>query len=159
MKIDAFCHVMPQAYAERLAGLDDTPAAANIRERIANIPSLVDLDLRFRQMDEFGEDYRQIISLPAPPPEDLGDPRLSRDMARLGNEGLAELVQRHPDRFAGWVAALPLNDPDAADRGARRARSAWGRSARRCTRNVNGHPPDEERFEPFYARDGRAATG
>ena len=72
MKIDAFCHVMPREYAERLEAVDDAPAAANIRNRIAGIPSMVDLDLRFAQMDEFGDDYRQVISLPAPPIEDLG---------------------------------------------------------------------------------------
>jgi uncharacterized protein len=151
MKIDAFCHVMPQAYAERLARLDDTPAAANIRERIANIPSLVDLDLRFRQLEEFGDDYRQIISLPAPPPEDLGDPRLARDMARLGNEGLAELTQRHPDRFAGWVAALAFNDADSLADEAERA-IGMGALGVQMYSNVNGGPPDEERFGPFYAR-------
>jgi uncharacterized protein len=151
MKIDAFCHVMPQAYAERLAGLTDTPAAANIRERIANIPSLVDLDLRFRQLEEFGDDYRQVISLPAPPPEDLGDPRLARDMARLGNEGMADLVQRHPDRFAGWVAALAFNDADSLAEEAERA-IGMGALGVQMYSNVNGRPPDEERFEPFYAR-------
>ena len=151
MKIDAFCHVMPGVYAERMADLTDTPAAANIRQRIAGIPSLVDLDLRFRQMDEFGDDYRQIISLPAPPPEDLGEPRLSRDMARLGNEGMAELVDRHPDRFAGWVAALAFNDADSLADEAERA-IGMGALGVQMYSNVNGHPPDEERFEPFYAR-------
>ena len=72
MKIDAFCHVMPREYAERLEAVGDAPAAANIRNRIAGIPSMVDLDLRFAQMDEFGDDYRQVVSLPAPPIEDLG---------------------------------------------------------------------------------------
>ena len=151
MKIDAFCHVMPRPYADRLGDLEDTPAAANIRERIANIPSLVDLDLRFRQMDEFGDDYRQVISLPAPPPEDLGDPRLSRDMARLGNEGMADIVERHADRFAGWVAAVPFNDPDAAVEEVERA-IGMGAFGAQMYSNINGHPPDEERFEPFYAR-------
>ena len=73
MKIDAFCHVMPREYADRLDTIRDAPAADNIRNRIAGIPSMIDLDLRFRQMDEFGDDYRQVISLPAPPIEDLGD--------------------------------------------------------------------------------------
>ncbi len=113
MKIDAFCHVMPAEYAERLDGVSDAPAAANIRNRIAGIPAMVDLDLRFAQMDEFGPDYQQVISLPAPPIEDLGAPEVCREMARLGNEGLAALVERHPERFAGFVAALPMNDPGA----------------------------------------------
>jgi predicted TIM-barrel fold metal-dependent hydrolase len=151
VKIDAFCHVMPRPYAERLGALKDTPAAANIRARIEGIPSLVDLDLRFHQMDEFGDDYRQIVSLPAPPPEDLGDPRLSAEMARLGNEGMAGLVERHPDRFAGFVAAVPMNDTDAAIEAIDHAVGIGALGAQVYT-NVNGHPPDEPRFDPFWAR-------
>src|SRR3954447_25410422 len=121
MKLDAFCHIMPRPYADALSRLEDTPAAANIRNRVEGIPSLVDLDLRFGQMDEFGDDYRQIVSLPAPPPEDLGDPAVSREMATLANDELAKLVDAHPERFAGWVGAVPMNYPDAAVAEAERA--------------------------------------
>jgi predicted TIM-barrel fold metal-dependent hydrolase len=151
MKLDAFCHIMPRPYADALSGLEDTPAAANIRNRIEGIPSLVDLDLRFRQMDEFGDDYRQIVSLPAPPPEDLGAPDVSREMATLANDELAKLVGDHPDRFAGWVAAVPMNDPDAAVAEAERAVGLGALGAQIYT-NVNGHPLDESRFDPFWAK-------
>ena len=151
MKLDAFCHIMPRAYADRLSSLTDTPAAANIRNRIEGIPSLVDLDLRFSQMEEFGQDYRQIVSLPAPPPEDLGEPRVSREMASLANDELAALVQAHPDRFAGYVAAVPMNDPEAAAEEVERAVDNGALGAQIYT-HVNGHPLDEERFEPFYAK-------
>jgi aminocarboxymuconate-semialdehyde decarboxylase len=141
---------MPRPYADRLDELVDTPAAVNIRTRIDGIPSLVDLDVRFRHMDEFGEDYQQIVSLPAPPPEDLGEPRVSREMARLANDELAALVADHPDRFAGWVAAVPMNDPEAAAAEAERAVGIGALGAQIYT-NVNGHPLDEPRFEPFWA--------
>ena len=150
MKLDAFCHVMPRPYFDRLSALTDTPAAANIRNRIEGIPSIVDLDVRFRQMDEFGEDYRQIVSLPAPPPEDLGSPEVSREMAALANDELAALVAAHPDRFAGWVAAVPMNDPEGAVAEIERAVGLGAAGAQVYT-NVNGHPLDEERFEPFWA--------
>ena len=100
-KLDAFTHILPAAYAQRMSALADTPAARNIRQRISGVPALVDVDLRLRQLEEFGEDYRQIISLPAPPLEDIGDATISRDMARLANDGLAELVAARPERFAG----------------------------------------------------------
>jgi predicted TIM-barrel fold metal-dependent hydrolase len=151
MKIDAYCHVMPRSYADRLATVTDAPAAANIRNRIDGIPSMVDLDLRFRHMDEFG-DYRQIVSLPAPPIEDLGKPRVCRDMARLANEGLAELVASHPDRFEGFVAALPMNDVDGAVEEIEYATGELGALGVQIYTHVNGHPLDEERFEPFWAK-------
>jgi uncharacterized protein len=152
MKIDAFCHVMPRSYADRLETITDAPAAANIRNRIAGTPAIVDLDLRFRQMDEFGDDYRQVISLPAPPLEDLGRPRVCREMARVGNEGLAQLVERHPDRFAGFVAALPMNDVNGTLAEIDHACGTLGALGVQVYTHVNGHPLDEERFEPIWAR-------
>ena len=150
MKIDAFCHILRRAYAESMEELDSS-TAANIRARIAGVPSLIDLELRFRQMDEFG-DYRQIISLPAPAPEDLGDPAVARRMARLGNEGLAELVSRHPDRFAGFIAALPLNDVDGTLVEIDHAIGSLGALGVQTYTHVNGRPFDEPEFEPFFAR-------
>ena len=150
MKIDAFCHILPRAYADAMAELDPA-AAANIRARIAGVPSLVDLDLRFRQLEEFGE-YRQIISLPAPAPEDLGSPAVARRMARLGNEGLAELVAAHPEHFAGFVAALPLNDVDGTLEEVDHACGALGALGVQTYTHVNGIPFDDTRFEPFFAK-------
>ena len=112
---------------------------------------MVDLDLRFRQMDEFGDDYRQVISLPAPPIEDLGAPPAGREFARLGNEGLARLVAEHPDRFAGFVAALPMNDPEGTLDEIDHACGELGALGVQIYTHVNGHPLDEERFEPFWA--------
>ena len=74
-----------------------------------------------------------MISLPAPPLEDIGEPALGREMAQLANEGLAGLVEERPERFAGWVA------------GGRR-----GQSATRDLTNVAGVPWDDPRFAPFW---------
>jgi predicted TIM-barrel fold metal-dependent hydrolase len=152
MKIDVFCHVMPRAYAERLSSQGSDAAASNLRKRSMEVPAMVDLDLRFRQMDEFGDDYRQVISLPGPPVEDIGPPAVAREFARVGNEGLAELVRRHPDRFAGFVACLPMNDVDAAVAEIDHACGQLGALGAQIYTHVNGHPMDEPRFEPVYQR-------
>jgi predicted TIM-barrel fold metal-dependent hydrolase len=150
LKIDAFTHILPREYGERMSELGDTPAARNIRNRIAGIPALIDLDVRLRQLEEFGDDYRQIISLPAPPLEDIGDPALARDMARLANEGLARIVEERPERFAAFVAALPLGDVDHAIEEARHAVRELGAAGVQIYTNVGGLPWDEPRFEPFF---------
>lgn len=152
MKLDAFCHVLPQSYADRLFARDDIPAVANLRKRTMGIPSLVDLDVRFAHMDEFGDDYRQIINLAAPPVEDIGDPERSAEFARIGNEGLAEMVRKYPDRFAGFAASVPLNNMAAALDEIDYAIGELGAVGVQIYTHVNGHPPDEERFEPFYAK-------
>lgn len=150
MRIDAFSHILPRAYADRMFPLD-APAAANLQKRTSGIPALMDLDVRFAYMDEF-EDYRQIINLAAPPVEDVGGPQRSRELAHIGNEGLAELVQKHPDRFAGFAASVPLNNVDAALEEVDYAIRELGAVGVQIYTHVNGHPLDEERFEPFYAK-------
>ena len=157
MKVDAFCHVMPRAYYDRFFELDVSTHAANLRKRVSNIPSLVDMDVRFRQMDEFG-DYRQIINIAAPPVEDLGSPRISKEMSRIGNESMAELVRDHPDRFAGFTACVPMDDPDAAVAELDYAVEQLGALGAQIYTHVHGTAMDAKEFDPFYeyaARQGK----
>lgn len=151
MKIDVFTHILPSEYARRMSGLGDTPVARNIRQRIAGVPALADLELRLRQLEEFGDDYSQIVSLPAPALEDIGAPAVGREMAQVGNDGLAQLVQDRPERFAGFVAALPLADVDDAITEARRAVRDLGALGVQIYTSVSGVPWDDSRFEPFFA--------
>jgi uncharacterized protein len=151
VKIDAFCHILPKEYAERFLALEGVPEVENLRKRVSNIPSLVDMDVRFSQMDEFG-DYRQIINVAAPPVEDFGSPAVSREFARVGNEGLAQLVAEHPDRFAGFTAVVPLNDVEAAVAEADYACNELGALGVQIYTHVNGRAMDSEEFEPFWAK-------
>ena len=71
MKVDAFCHVLPKPYFDRLQHIASA-RAANLLKRTAPIRTLWDMDERLRVIEPF-EDYAQIISLAAPPLEALGD--------------------------------------------------------------------------------------
>jgi predicted TIM-barrel fold metal-dependent hydrolase len=155
VKIDAFCHIMPHDYFSRFMQLDNAPRAANLRKRIASIPALVDLDVRFAQMDEFG-DYKQIINVAAPPVEDLGSRETSREFARIGNEGMADLVYRYPDRFAGFTACVPMDDPEAAVEEFDYACTELGAVGAQIYTHVRQHPMDSPEFEPFYAAVARS---
>ena len=84
MKIDAFSHIMPRAYYDRFFELDVNEQTEDLRARVSTLRTLIDLDERFRQMDEFGE-YKQLIAMAAPPVWDLGSPEVSREMARIAN--------------------------------------------------------------------------
>jgi aminocarboxymuconate-semialdehyde decarboxylase len=151
VKIDAFCHIMPRPYFDRFFQLGATEHSANLRKRVSNIPCLVDMDVRFAQMDEFG-DYRQIINIAAPPVEDLGTRQISKEMSRIGNEAMAELVRNHPDRFAGFSACVPMDDPDAAVAELEYATRELGAIGAQIYTHVHGHPMDDASFEPFYAK-------
>jgi predicted TIM-barrel fold metal-dependent hydrolase len=145
--IDAFNHFFPKALWERIQRLDG--AGKDIGKRMQGIPCIFDLDTRFRVMDEFAN-YRQILSLGMPPLEAMGTGEVSTELARLGNDGLAELVRDHPDRFAGFVAALPMNAPEAAAREAERAFTELGANGLQIHSNINGAPLDEERFFQIF---------
>src|SRR4051812_30721660 len=109
-------------------------------KRVRNIPLLHDVDARLRVMDAFGGDYQQILSMPSPPLEAIAGPRDASELARIGNDGFAELVGRHRDRFPGFVASIALNDPDAAFGEARRAMRDLGACGVQVFTNVNGAP-------------------
>lgn len=149
-KIDAFCHIMPQEYYEKFLALDVPLEARNLRKRVSNIPSLADMDIRFAQMDEFG-DYRQLINIAAPPVDDIGSLETARIMSRIGNESMAALVAAHPDRFAGFTACLPMADPDAAIAEYEYATKALGAVGAQIYTEVHGSPMDRPEYEPFWA--------
>jgi 2,3-dihydroxybenzoate decarboxylase len=69
---------------------------------------------RIEQMDQTGLE-RMLLSLNAPALQAIPDTAKSIDIARRANDVLAENVNKRPDRFSG-LAALPMQDPDAAAR-------------------------------------------
>src|SRR6476646_2410497 len=66
--IDIYCHIFPERFFQEMIRV--APNLTNIGQRLRNVKKLFDLDLRFGEMDQYG-DYRQVISLPNPPIEDL----------------------------------------------------------------------------------------
>ena len=135
MKIDAFTHIFPQAYWQRM--LRALPDGRDMHKRVRAIPSIVDLDVRFSIMDEFDDDYRQVLTLGSPPVEAFPG---SEDLARLANDGMAELVSRYPGRFSGFAASLPMDDIDAALEEAERALGKLGALGVQLFTNINGRP-------------------
>ena len=114
-------------------------------------PALTDLDARLRQLEPYG-DYRQVLVLAVPPLEEVGPPATSAEFARLANDEMAGLVRDHGDRFAGFAAALPLNDVEASIRELDRAVTDLGALGAQVFTNVGGVPLDDARFEPLFAR-------
>lgn len=147
--VDAFCHFFPDALWQRMLRLEG--AAAGIGARMRGVPCIFDLDERFRVMDMFRHhDYTQVISLGMPPLEKLGTPELVTDLACIANDGQAELVCKYPERFAGFLASLPMNAPEEAAKEAERAFRDLGANGLQIHSNINGAPIDEERFFPIF---------
>jgi len=146
-KIDVFTHIYPRAFYDRLMRVAGD--FKDVGKRSRGVPMLHDLDERFRVMDRFA-DYQQILSLPTPPLEAMGNPAEATELARLANDGMAELVAQYPDRFAGFVASLPYNDPDAAVREARRAVDDLGARGIQIFSNIQGKPLSAPEFLPIF---------
>ncbi|HEV2475873.1 MAG TPA: amidohydrolase family protein [Candidatus Dormibacteraeota bacterium] len=155
-RVDAFAHILPPRYLERLeTHLEQAISPDQLRYYREGVfrfdPSISDLDARWRAIDRFG-DYRQVLVLAVPPLEDVGPPGIAADFARMANEEMASLVARHPDRFAGFVASLPLNDVEASLLEMDRAAGDLGALGVQVFTNVQGAPLDDPRFEPLFAR-------
>jgi aminocarboxymuconate-semialdehyde decarboxylase len=147
MKLDIFNHIFPRRFFDRM--VEVAPKAADMHQRVRAIPSIVDLDERFRIMDKFG-DYQQVISLPSPPIEAFGPPPLSTELARLANDGMAELVVKYPQRFPAFVASLPMNDPQGLLAEAERAVKKLGAAGVQVFSNVNYRPLTAPETLPIF---------
>src|SRR5512144_2015087 len=119
LKLDVFNHVLPIKFFERIGDYKD------IGKRMREVPMLFDLDERFRVMDRF-PDYVQVLSAGMPPIEALAGPKESPELARICNDGMAELCAKHPARFPTFIASVALNNPDACAEEIRRSVDTLG---------------------------------
>jgi predicted TIM-barrel fold metal-dependent hydrolase len=156
LKLDIFNHILPEPFfAEFLHIAGDLK---DMGKRSRNLPVMYDLNARFKMMDEFG-DYQQIISLASPPIESFTAPDIAPMLAQIANDGMADLVEHHRDRFPAFVAALPMNNPDAAMKELDRALSQLGAVGVQLYTNAAGKPLDAPEFAPIFdelARRDRA---
>ena len=146
MIVDIYTHIFPERFFQELER--GSPKLGNMGKRLRSVRKLFDLDLRFKDMDEIGE-YRQIISLPNPPLEDIAEGEEANNLAKVANDSMAELVAKHPDRFPAFAAAVNMNDVDFSIREADRAIKMGAKGVQTFT-NIAGHPLDEPRFRPFF---------
>ncbi|MBI3933576.1 MAG: amidohydrolase [Acidobacteria bacterium] len=159
-RVDVFCHILPKRYdaarwerVEKTNFVKHSPShlkyvAGGKSQQQENIKVLMDLDARWRMMDEF-PNYRQVISVASPPIEAV-DPDDSEYLAKILNDELAELVQKYPDRFAGAACSLPMNKPGAAARELERCIHDLKFCSLQIFSNVNGKPLDLPEFRPIF---------
>jgi predicted TIM-barrel fold metal-dependent hydrolase len=152
LKIDLFNHFFPQRFWDEFmtysSGLKD------MGKRVKNIPAIFDLEARFRTMDQFDE-YTQLLSLGSPPVEGLFNAEKAPEMARIGNDGLADLCQKYPDRFIGFISSLAMTSPDEAVKEVTRSVKELGAKGIQLYTNVVGKALDEPEFMPVFEEAAR----
>jgi aminocarboxymuconate-semialdehyde decarboxylase len=113
-------------------------------------PKLSSAEVRLRDMDRMGVDI-QAISVAPPQFFYWTEPDLGVRLARIQNDNLARIVERHPDRFAG-LGTLPMQDVDASLRELDRVVGELGFNGIEICTSVNGRDFDDPRFDALLAR-------
>jgi predicted TIM-barrel fold metal-dependent hydrolase len=147
-KIDIYSHILPPKYNEAL--YKKARPCYNL-ETNNKRPALYDLNMRFRAMDKF-EGLRQVLSLGAPPLENVLSAKDAVELSRRANDELAELVYKFPDRFAGGVASLPMNDIDASVCELDRAINDLNLKGIQIFSSINRKPLDRPEFVEIFKK-------
>src|SRR5688500_8634014 len=116
-----------------------------------HMPLLWDLDQRIKMMNRCPR-YPPALTLSMPVIEFLGDEDETPELARLANDGMHEIVQKHGDLFPAFVASLPMNNVPAALAEMDRAIAGLGAKGVQIFTNVNGRPLDDPEFFRIFER-------
>jgi uncharacterized protein len=153
MRIDVFTHILTPRYLERVLQIlraRGDRVASDYEAMLTLDPSLTELDARFKLMDDAGgPGYRQVLVMGHTQAEHE-EPDVAAELAAIGNEELAALIDEHPDRFAGWVAQVALQD---GERGLTRVEEEIeGRGAlgAQVFTSIQGRCVDHPDYEPFF---------
>lgn len=172
--IDIHFHIVPFPFLEALrAGeLRAVVEAETQRDRDALVfhapPDIVvepGISVRPHQYDErillAALDSRRLDAAAVSPPPELllywASPETGERIARIMNDGMAQLARAYPDRFLP-LATLPMQAPERAVRELERAIADLGlRGIVLCT-HVGGRDLDDPRYEPIFAAASRLAV-
>ena len=149
MKIDIFNHIFPKIFYDKM--MEIAPNLVDLGKRVRGVPVLLDLEARFRMMDQFDE-YAQVICMPGPPLEVMAGPDVTPELAKAANDGMAEYVTKYPDRFPGFIASMPMNNTDATLAEVDRSIKDLKAVGVQIFTNVNGKPLDLPEFRPFFEK-------
>ena len=104
---------------------------------------------RFKAMDDAGVDA-QVLTLTAPGVESL-NPDLGTTLAEHSNNALAEIIEKHPDRYMGYAALAPKK-PESAAKELERAVKELGLLGWKTHSNYGDSYIDEKTYWPVLAK-------
>lgn len=163
MKLDLHTHYYPPGYfdAIRDAGGEfsfgaDPTGRTIITYRGARFfgitAPMTDPTKRLEDMDRVGIDV-EVVSL-STPNVFFADASRQPDVARMVNDGYADLVARHPKRFKGF-ASIPMDSPDAALAELHRAIDELKFQGVILLSNIRGRALTAPVYRPFFEEANR----
>jgi aminocarboxymuconate-semialdehyde decarboxylase len=146
LRIDIASHILPQKFKSAL----DEAAPGHVQQNVNNmLPTLWDLDQRFRIMDKY--DVMHVLTLSRPPLEEvISDAKKALDLAKLANDEIAELVGKFQNRFPAGVATVALNNIDGSLKELERAIVDLRLRGVQIYTHVNDKPLDSPDFQPLW---------
>jgi len=150
MKIDIFSHMIPKQYMEGLVKKAKINTS-HLEQWIEQNPALSDVEIRLRRIDRYPEMLEVLVPSLAPL-EAFVSPSDAIDLAKTNNNEVAEVVEKHPDKFMAGVALLPLSDIDAALKETERACMGLGLRGILMNPSINGEPIDLPKFRPLFSQ-------
>lgn len=162
MRIDIHNHAYPPTYLDALrrSGAYEFGKDADGQEILISrgarvvtlMPEMLDLDSRIKTMNRAGVDV-QVLSVTAPG-VCFTDAGLSRELARLSNEYLAEAA-KHSSGCYLCMASVPINHPTIAMEELAYAVDVLKMNAVIVGTNIAGERLDHPRFRSFFAEVAR----
>jgi aminocarboxymuconate-semialdehyde decarboxylase len=160
--IDVHSHAIPPGVVEAMVA-DPTRFMARVEDQGETRRVVHDQGYAYPLFEEFTNTHAKLqamerkgidVSVLSPPPPLFyywADAETGADIARLVNDGIAELVATNPGRFRG-MATVPLQDTRAAVDELERAVSVHGFRAVEVGTSVEGQQLTNETFRPFLER-------
>ena len=128
-----------------------TPAtrALNRKQDIDRTPNMRDHALRIADMEQAGIDMQVVMSAP-PQCYSTLPPDIAVKGARMVNDGIAEWIAIHPDRFAG-LGTVAMQAPQEAVAELERCVNKLGFKGVQIITNIDGRELSDPLFAPFWA--------
>lgn len=162
--VDVHCHYLNPEVNKKTAHLNaaqydptviyanDLTNATNVIQMRDRAPKLMGIDVRIQDMDRMGVDIQAV----SPAPYHyfyFTEPALGAELAREVNEGIANVVSLHPDRFVG-IGSVPLQNVELAVRELEYCVKKLGLKGVEINTNVNGLNLTDPKLglEKFFAK-------
>ena len=114
------------------------------------VPLLTEPSRRLAHMDGQGVEV-QAVAIAPPQYHYWAGPDLGTEIARVGNEAIAALVDLHPDRFVG-MGTLPMQSPESAVAEIERVATAYRFPGVSINPSAEGVDYDDPAYEPFWRK-------
>ena len=158
MKLDLHTHYYPPGYFEAIRNTPgsfsfgtDPSGRTIILHRGARFfgitPPMTDPARRLEEMDRVGIDV-EVVSL-STPNVFFAEGQRQAEIARMVNDGYAELVARYPGRFRAF-ASIPMDSPDAALKELDRCMGPLRFQGVILLSNIRGRALTDPAYRPFF---------